>query len=157
MGSAVAISGLEVPCLGFSGAVPACVSPTLLSVALQALRLIKVSVGPVLGLSEPSSLSGERAFLQISPGKSGDRKHTLPTIRNEGNERDTCLGEHNGHHEEIQEETLRDVFVVEVEKDDGETQVGKLVNRVAEGRPQQLHACRGHQEDVPAVETSLCQ
>lgn len=38
-----------------------------------------------------------------------------------------------------------------MEKDDGETQVNKLVNWVAERSPQQLHASNDHQKNVPAV------
>lgn len=63
-------------------------------------------------------------------------RHILSIIKNEENNQGTCLGEHNGHHEEIQEETLRNVFVVKVEKDDCEPQVSKLVNWVTERRPQ---------------------
>lgn len=39
-----------------------------------------------------------------------------------------------------------------MEKDDGEAQVSKLVDRVTEGGPQQLQARYDHQENVPAVE-----
>lgn len=38
-----------------------------------------------------------------------------------------------------------------MEKDDREAQVNELGSRVAERRPQQLHAGHDHQEDVPAV------
>lgn len=38
-----------------------------------------------------------------------------------------------------------------MEKDDREAQVNELGGRVAERRPQQLHAGHDHQEDVPAV------
>lgn len=39
-----------------------------------------------------------------------------------------------------------------MEKDHSEAQVNKLVSRVAERGPQQLHASNDHQENVPAVE-----
>lgn len=63
-------------------------------------------------------------------------RHGLSIDKNEENEQETCLGGYNGHHEEIQEEALRNVFVVKVEKDDCETQVSKLVNWVTERGPQ---------------------
>lgn len=89
---------------------------------------------PDFGLFVSTFLSGEKAifFSKFPQKKSGNIRHTLAIIEDEGNKPWTCLGEDNGHHEEIQEEALRDIFVVKVEKDDCETQVGELVNRVTE-------------------------
>lgn len=87
---------------------------------------------PDFGLSILSFIPGELFFSKFPQKKSGSIAHTLSITENEGNKPETCLGEHNGHHEEIQEETLRNVLVVEVEEDDCETKVGELVNWVTE-------------------------
>lgn len=42
----------------------------------------------------------------------------------------TCLIKHNGHHEEIQQEVLRDILVVKLEEDHSKAQCNKLVNGI---------------------------
>lgn len=121
---AVAVCELDILYLGFSSGVTVCVSPMGFNGILSL-----VCLGP------PSFLV-RRHSSGPPQEKLGSRRHSLPIIKNEENKEGTCLGEYNGHHEEIKEEALRNVFVVKVEKDDCETQVSKLVNWVTERCPQ---------------------
>lgn len=56
----------------------------------------------------------------------------------------------DAHDEEVQQEALRGVWTVEVEKDQREEQGEELEARVAEGRAQQFQSGDGGQQDVAA-------
>lgn len=56
----------------------------------------------------------------------------------------------DAHNEEVQQEALRGVRTVEVEKDQREEQGEELEARVAEGRAQQFQSSDGGQQDVAA-------
>ena len=50
------------------------------------------------------------------------------------------LAEENGHEVVVNQEGLREVWIVKVKKERGEAQCDILLRRGAEGRTQQLHA-----------------
>lgn len=64
------------------------------------------------------------------------------------------LVEEDAHDEEVQQEALRGVRTVKVEKDQREEQREELETGVAEGRAQQLQSRNGGQQDVAAAGAS---
>lgn len=60
------------------------------------------------------------------------------------------LVENNRHDEEVQQEALRGMRTVEVEKDEGEEQGEELETGVAEGCTQEFQACDCRQENITA-------
>lgn len=60
------------------------------------------------------------------------------------------LAEENGHEVVVDEEGLREVWVVKVEEERGEAQRDVLLRWRAEGRAQQLHACHRDEQSSAA-------
>lgn len=60
------------------------------------------------------------------------------------------LAEEDGHEVVVDEEGLREVWVVKVEEERGEAQRDVLLRWGAEGRAQQLHACHGDEQSSAA-------